>query len=115
MSRSRPGVAVRLLRNPYSVHWTDPVFEDITAKLVQLGLRECKVCESETGLYPNKLPAVLPVGGLPESRLTDSETNIVYMVQVECIRMKSQGAWAKFSLLVGPAEGGGGSRGQGRP
>jgi hypothetical protein len=74
-----------LLRNPYSMHWTDPVFEDITAKLVQLGLRECKVCGSETGLHANKLPAVLPVGGLPESRLTDSETNIVYMVQIECI------------------------------
>jgi hypothetical protein len=85
MSRSRSGVIVRSLRNPYSVHWADPVFEDITAKLIQLGLKECKVCGSETGLQPQKLPVVLPLGGIPESRLRDSETNIAYMVQVECI------------------------------
>ncbi len=85
MTRSRPGVIVRPLRNPYSVHWADSVFGDITAKLVQLGLKECKVCGSETGLHANKLPVVLPLGGIPESRLKDSETNIAYMVQVECI------------------------------
>jgi hypothetical protein len=73
------------MRHPRSVHWADPVFQDITEKLVQLGLKECQVCRSETGLHANKLPVVLPVGGLPEFRVQDPETNIIYMVHVECI------------------------------
>lgn len=67
------------------MHWRESVFHDITEKLVQLGLRQCQVCESATGLHANKLPVVLSVGGVEGSRFQDAETNIIYMVHVECV------------------------------
>jgi hypothetical protein len=65
------------------VHWADPIFADITAKLHQLGLSDCHVCGSETGLHADKRPVTLEIGGRDGSK--DPEANILYMVRVECI------------------------------
>jgi hypothetical protein len=67
------------------MHWDDPIFADITGKLHQLGLSDCHVCGSETGLHADKRPVVLRIGGLGPPAPKDPEENILYMVRVECI------------------------------
>jgi hypothetical protein len=70
------------------MHWKDDVFADITAKINQLGLSDCHVCGSETGLHADKRPVVLNIGGPGKPKpdgTKDPEENIFFMIRVECI------------------------------
>jgi hypothetical protein len=69
------------------VQWADPVLRDMNAKLSQLGLKECPVCDSETAMRVDTRPVIVSVGGVAWSDRPgahDSETNINYLLRIEC-------------------------------
>jgi hypothetical protein len=69
------------------MQWALPILQDIDAKIAQLGLKACPVCESETALRVDKRPVIVSVGGVAWSdapEVNDSETSISYLVRIEC-------------------------------
>jgi hypothetical protein len=69
------------------MQWAESVIRDIDEKLAQLGLKACPVCDSETALRVDRRPIILSVGGVAwsdESGVHDNETNIDYLLRVEC-------------------------------
>jgi hypothetical protein len=68
------------------VLWQDSALREISDKLVQLGLDQCRVCGSPTALGVDKRPVILPVGGVPwpTSGTPDPDANGLFMVRLEC-------------------------------
>ena len=67
------------------VRWRKTFVDEVSEKLVQLGVKTCPVCSSaQIGVH--KYPAVLLFGSMPPaaSRVHDPEGNIDFMVRVEC-------------------------------
>jgi len=70
-----------------SMQWALPVLKEIDEELARLGLKSCAVCESDTALGVDMRPVVLSVGGAcwaDRGPMNDDETNISYLVRVEC-------------------------------
>jgi hypothetical protein len=80
------------------MHWADPIFADITGKLHQLGLSDCHVCGSKTGLHADKRPVILHIGGEGNQ---DSEANVLYMVRVECVTCGSTQLFNSEQFITG--------------
>jgi hypothetical protein len=70
------------------VKWAQPIRDEVTAHLVQLGLAKCPICDGEV-LGVNDKPVLLMVGGVgwPTAGLggeKDPDANVEFMIQVEC-------------------------------
>ncbi len=69
------------------MQWALPVLREMDEQLSRLGLKVCPVCESETALRVDTRPVILSVAGIawaPPGPTHDGETNISYLVRVEC-------------------------------
>jgi ribosomal protein S27AE len=62
--------------------WEESILAEVQAHLVRLGLEKCPTCGSGT-LAGDKRPVVLPIGGVPWG-IKDADTNVLFMVRVEC-------------------------------
>ncbi|MFI6625851.1 hypothetical protein [Streptomyces sp. NPDC050528] len=65
--------------------WRKKFLTEVTEKLVQLGLKSCPVCNSDT-LGAKSWPVMAEIGGLHSAKdmQSDEEQNVLFLVGVEC-------------------------------
>jgi hypothetical protein len=69
------------------MRFREPIVQEITDRLAQLGLEECPICHSGT-LGAHRVPVLLHIGGLKSLKEDplhgDPDTNVLFMVRVAC-------------------------------
>jgi hypothetical protein len=68
------------------MRWEEQALEEMRQRIVQLGLRQCAVCASET-MGVDRLPVIFHIGGDDHTRRnvpSDKDVNVLFMVKVEC-------------------------------
>ncbi|WP_405971689.1 hypothetical protein OG496_18860 [Streptomyces sp. NBC_00988] len=65
--------------------WRKKFLTEVTEKLVQLGLKSCPVCNSES-LGAKPWPVMAEIGGLHSAKdiVADDDQNVLFLVGVEC-------------------------------
>jgi len=66
-----------------AMRFTDAFLIEMQEQLGRLGLRTCLVCQSDELLFDRR-PQVATVGGLDVRAPLTENTNIVYLIRVEC-------------------------------
>jgi hypothetical protein len=68
------------------VRFRKVIAQEISDKIVQLGLEKCPVCSSSDSMAVSRLPVILSTGGLAweEASKRDADTNIRFAIELRC-------------------------------
>jgi hypothetical protein len=71
------------------MRWRSEILAEVGEHIVRLGLKRCPVCESDSTLYADPQPIMLPIGGAPwpnppSRQGPEPGANVLFMVMVRC-------------------------------